>query len=59
MNVFPETQNYLDYDGFHVPSSCLHIGKLKKKTTKDDLRRFFLQYAPVKTIRIKEYNSEK
>lgn len=58
MNTFPETQGFIDYEGFCSPSSCLHIGKLKKNTTKGDLMSFFLQYAPVKSIRIKEYHGK-
>lgn len=57
MRVFPETKNYLEYDGFYSRSSCLHVGNLKKGTTKKDLIEYFSVYAPVKYVRIKYYNS--
>lgn len=59
ISAFPEAQGFIDYEGFYSPSSCLHIAKLKRTTTKDDLKKFFLQYAHVKSIRIKEYHGEK
>ena len=57
MSVLPETKNYYEYSGFCSPSTCLHVGNLKKGITKKDLIDHFSVYAPVKSIRIKYLRS--